>query len=44
MDSERSERLRYFGFAGFVGLLLLLNLSGYFKTILGIDTAQSSPS
>jgi Cu+-exporting ATPase len=39
MDSERSERLRYFGFAAFVGLLLLLNLTGYFKTIFGIDTA-----
>ncbi len=39
MDSERSERLRYFGFAGFVGLLLLLNLTGYFKTIFGLDTA-----
>jgi cation transport ATPase len=36
MDSERSERIRYFGFAGF---LLLLNLIGYFKTIFGIDTA-----
>src|SRR5579871_6202839 len=39
MDSERAERLRYFGFAGFVGLLLLLNVTGYFTTIFGIDTA-----
>jgi len=39
MDSERSERLRYFGFAAFVGLLLLSNLLGYFRTIFGIDTA-----
>jgi P-type Cu+ transporter len=39
MDSERSERIRYFGFAAFVGLLLLLNLTGYFRTIFGIDTA-----
>jgi HflK protein len=39
MDSERSERIRYFGFAGFVGLLLLLNLTGYFRTIFGFDTA-----
>ena len=39
MDSERSERIRYFGFAGFVGLLLLLNVTGYFKTIFGIDSA-----
>ena len=39
MNSERAERLRYFGFAGFVGLLLLLNVTGYFTTIFGIDTA-----
>ena len=39
MDSERSERLRYFGFAAFVGVLLLLNLTGYFRTIFGLDTA-----
>ncbi len=39
MDSERAERIRYFGFAGFVGLLLLLNVTGYFTTIFGIDTA-----
>ena len=31
MDSERSERIRYFGFAAFVGLLLLLNLTGVFQ-------------
>ena len=40
MDSERKERIRYFGFAGFVGILLLLNLTGYFKTIFGLDTAD----
>jgi len=39
MDSERSERIRYFGFAAFVGLLLLLNVGGYFRTIFGLDTA-----
>ena len=41
MDEERKERLRYFGFAGVVGFLLLLNLLGIFKTIpfLGIDSA-----
>jgi Cu+-exporting ATPase len=39
MDDERKERIRYYGFAGFVGILLLLNLTGAFKTIFGIDTA-----
>ena len=33
------ERLRYYGFAAFVGILLLLNLLGVFKTVFGIDTA-----
>ena len=36
---ERMERLRYFGFAGIVGILLLLNLTGTFREIAGIDTA-----
>ena len=35
----RRERWRYFGFAAAVGVLLLLNLTGVFKTVLGIDTA-----
>src|SRR4029453_9434999 len=39
MDSERSERVRYFGYAGLVGVLLLLNVTGYFRTIFGVDTA-----
>ncbi len=39
MDSERRERIRYFGFAGIVGILLLLNLLGVFTTVFGIDTA-----
>jgi len=39
MEEDRKERLRYFGFAGFIGLLLLLNLTGVFKYVLGIDTA-----
>jgi Cu+-exporting ATPase len=39
MDDSRRERLRYFGFAGFVGLLLLANALGIFRTIFGIDTA-----
>src|SRR5437588_6538703 len=39
MDPERRERLLYFGFAGIVGALLLLNLTGVFTTVFGIDTA-----
>ena len=39
MDSERSGRIRYFGFAAIVGILLLLNLTGIFKTVYGLDTA-----
>jgi Cu+-exporting ATPase len=39
MDEERKERLGYFGFAGVVGILLLLNLTGLWKTVFGIDTA-----
>ena len=39
MDSDRIERIRYFGFAGLVGFLLLLNLTGVFKYIFGVDTA-----
>ncbi|MCW5977960.1 MAG: FtsH protease activity modulator HflK [Bryobacteraceae bacterium] len=36
---EGKERLRYFGFAGVVGLLLLLNVAGVFTNVFGIDTA-----
>jgi Cu+-exporting ATPase len=36
---ERRERIHYYVFAAFVGCLLLLNLLGIFKTLLGIDTA-----
>ena len=39
MNKERKERIRYYGFAAFVGVLLLLNWLGIFKTFLGIDTA-----
>ncbi|HZT30145.1 MAG TPA: FtsH protease activity modulator HflK [Bryobacteraceae bacterium] len=39
MDEERRERIRYYGFAAFVGILLVLNLTGMFKSLLGIDTA-----
>ena len=37
--AERWERIRYFGFAGVVGVLLLLNLTGTFTTFFGVDTA-----
>ncbi|HTS31312.1 MAG TPA: FtsH protease activity modulator HflK [Bryobacteraceae bacterium] len=39
MDEDRKERIRYYTFATFVGLLLLLNWLGIFKTIFGFDTA-----
>src|SRR5215468_7342601 len=39
MDEERQERIRYYTFAAFVGTLLLLNVTGVWKTIFGIDTA-----
>src|SRR6202140_5642112 len=38
-DSQISPLLSEYGFAAFVGLLLLLNLTGTFKTIFGLDTA-----
>jgi Cu+-exporting ATPase len=39
IHQDRLERIRYFGLAAVVGVLLLLNLTGIFKTIFGIDTA-----
>src|ERR1051326_6032286 len=39
MDEDRRERIRYYIFAGFVGVLLLLNWLGIFQTIFGVDTA-----
>jgi cation transport ATPase len=36
---ERLDQIRYFGFAGVVGVLLLLNLTGVFRYIFGVDTA-----
>src|SRR4029077_7860517 len=38
-DSEISSLLSEYGFAAIVGILLLLNLTGAFKTVLGLDTA-----
>jgi hypothetical protein len=37
MDEERQERIRYCAFDAFVGLLLLANGLGLFRTIFGID-------
>ena len=39
MDEDRRERIRYYTFAAFVGVLLLLNWLGVLRTIFGIDTA-----
>ena len=39
MDKERQERIRYYTFAAFVGVLMLLNWLGIFRTIFGLDTA-----
>jgi len=39
MDEDRQERVRYYTFAAFVGVLLLLNWLGIFRTVFGIDTA-----
>ena len=39
MDAERQERIRYYTFAAFVGVLLLLNWLGIFRSVFGIDTA-----
>ena len=39
MNNERRERIAYYSYAGFVGVLLLLNWLGVFKTVFGIDTA-----
>ena len=39
MTEESRERIRYYVFAAAVGILLLLNATGVFKTVFGIDTA-----
>jgi Cu+-exporting ATPase len=39
VEKEKKERVLYYSFAGFIGILLLLNWLGVFKTIFGIDTA-----
>jgi Cu+-exporting ATPase len=39
INQDRAERVKYIGFTAFVGLLLLLNVTGLFREIFGIDTA-----
>ena len=39
MNDERRERIIYYSYAAVVGVLLLLNWLGLFKTLFGIDTA-----
>ena len=36
---ERKQLIQQFGFAAFIGALLLLNVTGIFTTVAGIDTA-----
>ncbi|MGA2132100.1 MAG: FtsH protease activity modulator HflK [Bryobacteraceae bacterium] len=36
---ERKQLIQQFGFAAFIGILLLLNVTGIFTNIAGIDTA-----
>ncbi|MEK7404093.1 MAG: FtsH protease activity modulator HflK [Acidobacteriota bacterium] len=38
---EGRHLLKQFGFAGFIGVLLLANFLGVFKTVAGIDTAAA---
>jgi HflK protein len=39
MREEQRERVIYYSYAGVVGVLLLLNWLGWFKSLFGIDTA-----
>jgi HflK protein len=39
MQEEKRQRIIYYSYAAFVGVLLLLNWVGIFKTLFGIDTA-----
>ncbi|MBI3684130.1 MAG: cadmium-translocating P-type ATPase [Acidobacteria bacterium] len=36
---QKRERIRYYVYAAFIGVLLLLNVTGVYKTIFGLDTA-----
>ena len=39
LRDAHADRIRTFAFAGVIGILLLLNVTGIFRTIFGIDTA-----
>ena len=39
MQEEKRQRIIYYSYAALVGVLLLLNWIGVFKTLFGIDTA-----
>jgi Cu+-exporting ATPase len=39
MNESQRQRIFYYGFAVFVGVLLVLNWTGIFTTIFGLDTA-----
>jgi Cu+-exporting ATPase len=39
IDSQTTSLITEYGFAGIVGILLLLNVTGVFKTFFGLDTA-----
>jgi hypothetical protein len=39
LKDAHTDRIRTFAFAGVVGFLLVLNFTGVFRTIFGIDTA-----
>ncbi|MBI1358027.1 MAG: FtsH protease activity modulator HflK [Acidobacteria bacterium] len=39
INQDRRARVKYVGFTALVGVLLLLNFTGWFDTLFGIDTA-----
>ena len=39
MSEERRERILYYSYAAGVGILLLLNWLGIFRTVFGVNTA-----
>ncbi len=39
MSQEQRERILYYSYAAGVGILLLLNWLGIFRTVFGVNTA-----